>query len=161
MRFQFCSGLLVALLLTLGGCVTQQVQTATVSTPSGGGASPPARAPAPPAPPAPGRRVAASPGKRQHVDFIAAVNLDCSTAGAVVLDFISKAAHGTVTFEQASEFGVWSPANPRFKCNDRRVPGTAVFYTSEPTFQGVDLFVLTLLTPDGQRINVPVTVTVR
>jgi hypothetical protein len=95
------------------------------------------------------------------VSFIAAVNPDCSTAGKVAVDFISKPAHGTVEFEQVSEFSFFPPTNPRSKCNDRRVSGTAIFYTSEPTFQGLDLFVLTELSPDGRRINVPVTVTVR
>jgi hypothetical protein len=158
MRFQSRSGLLVALLLSLGGCVTQEMHTATAVV------APPAAvvaASTPPARPMPGKQVGASSGKRQQVHFIAAVNPDCSTAGKVIVDFVSKPAHGTVEFEQASEFGVWAPSNPRAKCNDRRVLGTAVFYTSEPAFRGLDLFMLTELAPDGQRINLPIAVTVR
>ena len=93
----------------------------------------------------------AVPGQRQRVYFITHVNPDCTSAGSVIPRVTSVPGHGTVEFAPGDEFPNFQPSNVRVKCNDQRVPGIGVFYTSEPDFNGVDEFTLTYVSPEGFR----------
>jgi hypothetical protein len=114
----------------------------------------------PTVPPTFNGQAGAMSGERQRVDFVASINPDCTPAGERV-DLISKPAHGSVDFAQSQEFAAFPQANPRSKCNERRIPGTSVFYTSEPGFRGVDTFTQTLLITNGQQRTTRISVTVR
>ena len=99
---------------------------------------------------APIQRAAAS-GQRQKVGFAALVEPDCTPAGQVAPRLVSAATHGTVEFTPMNDFAFFQAPNPRAKCNDRRVSGVGLFYTSEPGFRGLDTFTYTYLTSEGFR----------
>lgn len=131
------SGLIAASLSLLGGCATQPAQAPVAATQAANR-------------PAITHQRGALPGKRQQVAFLTAANPDCSPVG-ITPDLTFRPEHGTVEFVSLNDFGEWPSSNPRSKCNDRRVPGTGVFYTSDPGFRGTDTFVVTWVTAGGFR----------
>ena len=133
---------LPAISLLLSSCVSQQTQL-VVPSPS------PDRSPA--AQQAAAHYIAAVAGQRQQVLFAASVNPDCSLSGEYSFDFVSRPLHGTVAFAPSRQFSAFAPENPRSICNDRRLQGMAVSYTSEFDFRGIDMFMLAIVSHSGSR----------
>jgi hypothetical protein len=98
---------------------------------------------------------------RQLLLFLIAVNPDCTIAEGEHAAVTSPPSHGRVDFAPLNDFPYFAPPNPRFKCNDRRLPGEGLYYTSDPGFHGVDQFVLDDISPNGQHMVVTFRVTVR
>lgn len=143
------SGPIAASPSVLGGCEVKPAPASATATPA---AARPAAA---------SFQRGAPSGKRQQVASLAALNPDRSSLGQISCGLTSGPAHGTVDFAEIGDFGYRSQPSPRSKCNDRRVPGTGVFYASEPGFRGTDGFVVSRATANGFRYVWPVTVTVR
>ena len=145
-RLSHPAPLALALLLALPGCVVVPPRVVTITTIQ----SQPQ-----------GKQAGALPGQRQRVDFIAAANPDCTISGYVTIELVAHPVHGAVEVQRLSEFGYWPPGNPRSRCNDHRLAGLGVFYTSEPAFRGTDRFTMSVLTPNGFRYTVPINVAVQ
>ena len=105
-------------------------------------------------------QVGAVSGRRQQVDFKAAINPDCTTVGETLFS-LSQPLHGSADVQPGLQFASFSPPNPRVHCNDRRVQGTAVFYTSAPDYRGPDQFIASGVTATGQRFIVTYILTVQ
>lgn len=84
-----------------------------------------------------------------HVVF--SVNPDCTSAGLSTASLRVQPSQGTVEFTPVNEFPNFPSSNPRSKCNDQRIPGIGVFYTSNPAFRGTDQFTMVNVTPGGFR----------
>ena len=159
LRYGQITALLMATLLS--GCITQTTQNMVAGGGGGGLVAVPVKAPSPPPQRTPVRTIGASPGQRQRVAFVSSLNPDCSSKGPATIEFLSKPAHGAVAFERTQDFARHASADPIAQCDDRRVPGTAIYYTSEPSFRGNDVFIVNVLFPDGNRSGVPFTMSVQ
>ncbi len=112
-------------------------------------------------PPVIQQQKAAPSGKRQEVEFLSAVNPDCSPAGSLTVQIASNPVHGTAAVDDVSQFGTWAPNNPRAHCNTQRVAGTGVFYQSAPGYRGSDSLVVGVIGPTGQHFNVMLNIMVQ
>lgn len=99
--------------------------------------------------------------QRQKMDFIAAVNPDCTSAGRLEPRLQTFPTHGRVESTPSTEFIEFPLGNPRVNCNERRVPGIVGSYTSEPGYHGPDTFTFFYLSPFGQRVTTFRRVTVK
>ncbi|SFT90934.1 hypothetical protein [Mesorhizobium sp. YR577] len=77
------------------------------------------------------------------------VNPDCSLNGVPKVIVASAPAHGVVTTSTVSDFPHYANSDPRHKCNARKVPKQAAFYTPESGFVGVDHIKLRAVGNDG------------
>lgn len=135
---------------SLAGCTTSQTQTVQLAAI--------APAAAPPAPPPhrvtiPVRNVGAPSGQQQRLDFFASLDNACVPLGRPSVAVIRPPAHGHAEGRQFAYYPGYSANNPHAHCNDRKVPGEALFYTSDPGYAGADPFIVSVLFPSGNRIT--------
>ena len=92
-------------------------------------------------------------GTRQRIDFVTTVNPDCSPQGNITAREVDKPIHGRLIFQESDEFAVWSPPNPRVKCNEKRVHGLLVLYESEPGYIGKEDSTVLFILPDSSAVQ--------
>lgn len=78
-------------------------------------------------------------------------NPDCSLdeTQKPVLSIASQPAHGTVTQQQMQDFPIYPANNPMSKCNQLRIPGTAISYTPQLGYSGPDALSYQVFVSDG------------
>ena len=77
-------------------------------------------------------------GERQRIDFISALNPDCSSAGYVTVRVIAPPAHGELTTEKGIDYPTYPKNNQRYQCNLKKVPIVNIYYRPVPGYIGVD-----------------------
>jgi len=101
------------------------------------------------------RAARGEPGKDIRVGVFINVKQDCSSGPLPTIRLVEKPANGTVTVKS----GKINVKNYK-QCLALEVPAYVAFYKSEPTFNGVDSFVIEVRFPEGrtemQKLNVTV-----
>jgi hypothetical protein len=101
------------------------------------------------------RAARGEPGKDIRVGVFINVKQDCSSGPLPTIRLVEKPANGTVTVKS----GKINAKNYK-QCLALEVPAYVAFYKSEPTFNGVDSFVIEVRFPEGrtemQKLNVTV-----
>jgi hypothetical protein len=101
------------------------------------------------------RAARGEPGKDIRVGVFVNVKQDCSSGPLPTIRLVEKPANGTVTVKS----GKINAKNYK-QCLALEVPAYVAFYKSEPTFNGVDSFVIEVRFPEGrtemQKLNVTV-----
>ena len=88
-------------------------------------------------------------GQRLRVEFLVAIEPDCSSMGQTAVRVIEQPAHGTLTVEDGQGFTNFAKDNQRYECNTRRSDGTLVFYEPKPDYNGADSITLNVIYPGG------------
>ena len=105
--------------------------------PGAGVATPAAVSPTPS--PIPNLTRVAVEGQRRTLDFLYALNADCSSMGETVVTVVEPAQHGKVVSGPGTGRTGFAQNNSRFECNTRQSEGTLVNYDPAPGFTGADV----------------------
>lgn len=89
-------------------------------------------------------------GERLRVEFLYAVEPDCSSMGVTSVRVLEPPQHGKLTVENGQGFTGFAKENQRYDCNMRKSDGTLVFYEPELGFTGNDAITLDIIFPTGQ-----------
>jgi hypothetical protein len=92
---------------------------------------------------------AAVSGTVQQLDFFDSIHPDCTSAGYPTIHVVTPPGHGTLSFEQGTEYPNFPKDNQRYGCNKQRLPATLVFYQSNPGYAGPDVAIIETIFPTG------------
>jgi hypothetical protein len=84
-----------------------------------------------------------------RLDFIYALNPDCSSVGLPSVRVVEQPQNGKVTVENGTGFSNFPPENQRYECNKRKSEGIAVVYRPNPGFAGADSVTIDIIFPTG------------
>jgi hypothetical protein len=99
-------------------------------------------------------------GANQRIEFITALNPDCTSSGDVNVRVINQPEHGKVEITSTSHFPSYSKESNRYKCTQHKVKGILVNYKAEK-YTGDDVFDLLILYPGGYAREVRYNMNVR
>jgi hypothetical protein len=105
--------------------------------------------------------VATTESKPIKLNFLTAVNPDCTPRGEIVSRVVVQPINGSVKISQSSDYPTFSSSNQRYHCNSRPVKGVVVVYTPKPGFIGSDRVVVETFFPSGNVSRVAHNVSVR
>jgi transglutaminase-like putative cysteine protease len=94
-------------------------------------------------------RVAAA-GEKLRVEFLYAIEPDCSSIGTTSVRILEQPQHGRLTVQKGQGFPGFEKDNQRYDCNTRKSEGTFVFYEPKAGYGGKDTFTLDVIFPTGQ-----------
>jgi hypothetical protein len=86
--------------------------------------------------------------RRARIDNFFYANMDCTTVPSIVRIVVSPN-HGKLTTRVVNVYPVFAPDNIHFKCNDRMVKSTGVFYERDRGFIGQDVTMYQAFFDDG------------
>jgi hypothetical protein len=89
-------------------------------------------------------------GQKLRVEFLYAIEPDCSSMGKTNVRNLEPPQHGRLTVENGQGFTSFAKDNQRYDCNMRKSEGTFVFYRPAPGFAGRDSITLDIIFPTGQ-----------
>ena len=92
---------------------------------------------------------AAVSGTVQRLDFFDSIHPDCTSSGYPTIRVVTPPGHGTLSFEQGTEYPNFPKDNQRYECNKQRLPATLVFYQSNPGYTGPDFAIIETIFPNG------------
>jgi TonB family protein len=81
-------------------------------------------------------------GTSQPVWYLYALHPDCTTAGSPIVQIVRAPSHGTVVVKNVDHFTEYPSTNDRYECNKTKSPSLAVIYSPEPSFVGIDTFIV-------------------
>ncbi len=84
-----------------------------------------------------------------QIDFIYALNADCSLIGLPTARVIGQPSNGNVAVENGTGFSNFPPENQRYECNKRKSDGVSIFYEPRQGFAGADSIMLDIIFPHG------------
>ncbi len=84
-----------------------------------------------------------------EIDFIYALNADCSLIGLPTARVIGQPSNGNVAVENGTGFSNFPPENQRYECNKRKSDGVSIFYEPRQGFAGADSITLDIIFPHG------------
>jgi hypothetical protein len=87
-------------------------------------------------------RLTASSGKELRVVFASAEKPDCTFASMPVVQVVNDAAHGHIRIQAEKGRPNFGLGDPRYFCNEWRIKGLGVYYTSENGYVGDDFATL-------------------
>jgi hypothetical protein len=87
-------------------------------------------------------------GANQRIEFIYALNPDCTASGDINVRVTKQPEHGKVEIASTAHFPAFSKESNRYKCNQHKVKGVLVNYKAEK-YVGEDAFDLLILYPGG------------
>jgi hypothetical protein len=100
-------------------------------------------------------------GIRYPMGFYTELHPDCTSAGYPIVRMAVRPSHGSMTTEESTDYPSYAKDNQRYDCNLRKVPGTHVFYQSEPNFVGADAAVIEVIFPSATSRTVTYSLTVK
>lgn len=100
-------------------------------------------------------------GQRIRIDGFYHLNPDCSLVGYPTIRVVSGPSAGRVAIKKEKGFPSFGADTARAKCNARRSPTMAVYYTPQRRFTGSDMFSFEIYWTDGDIWTRNVTVDVR
>jgi hypothetical protein len=83
------------------------------------------------------------------VDFLYAINPDCSSIGIASVRTLEEPKHGKLTIGKGSGFSNFPQDNPRQACNRRRSEGMLMYYRPDPGYLGADSVTVDVVYNDG------------
>jgi hypothetical protein len=87
-------------------------------------------------------------GTNQRIEFVTALNPDCTASGDINVRVTKQPEHGKVEIASTAHFPVFSKESNRYKCNQHKVKGVLVNYKAEK-YVGEDAFDLLIIYPGG------------
>jgi hypothetical protein len=87
-------------------------------------------------------------GANQRIEFIYALNPDCTASGDINVRVTKQPEHGKVEIASTTHFPAFSKESNRYKCNQHKVKGVLVNYKAEK-YVGEDAFDLLIIYPGG------------
>jgi hypothetical protein len=84
-----------------------------------------------------------------QIDFLYALNPDCSLIGLATVRVIGQPQNGNIAVENDTGFTNFPPNNQRYECNKRKSEGVSVVYEPHPGFVGTDSITLDIIYPRG------------
>jgi hypothetical protein len=87
--------------------------------------------------------------RKLPIDFIYAINPDCSSIGLATVRVIGQPDHGNIAVENGTGYSNFPPENQRYECNKRKSEGISVVYEPHPGFNGADSLTLDIIFPHG------------
>jgi hypothetical protein len=93
-------------------------------------------------------RVVAS-DQKLRLDFLYALNPDCTSMGFATVRIIEQPHHGRITVENGTGFTNFPQNNLRYECNKSRADGVIVIYEPDPGFTGTDSVTIDGIFPTG------------
>jgi hypothetical protein len=88
-------------------------------------------------------------GSPLRLQFLYALNSDCSFIDGYQFAIIKEPDHGTAEIVPYTAFPSFAKDNPRFKCNEQQIQGHALIYKPNDNYEGPDSFTFLDLTPSG------------
>jgi transglutaminase-like putative cysteine protease len=73
-----------------------------------------------------------------RLDFLYALNPDCTSLGFATVRVLDQPKHGKITFENGTGFPTFPQDNLRYECNKRRSDGVVLTYEPDSGFTGMD-----------------------
>ncbi|MGA2494157.1 MAG: hypothetical protein ABSF67_14600 [Roseiarcus sp.] len=80
----------------------------------------------------------ANSGKTLRLAFASEEKPDCTFAGMPVVHVVKDATHGRIRIQTEQAYPSFDEDNPRYFCNEWRVKGLGVYYTSDDGYVGDD-----------------------
>jgi hypothetical protein len=99
-------------------------------------------------------------GTNQRIEFVTAINPDCTSSGDINVRVSKQPEHGKVEVTSTSHFPHFSKESVRSKCNQQKVKGVLVNYKAEK-YVGDDAFDLLIIYPGGLAREVHYDISVR
>ena len=96
----------------------------------------------------------------QRMEFLTALNPDCSSSGDINVRVIKQPEHGKLETTPTSHFPLFSKQSNRYKCNQHKVKGVLVNYKPEK-YVGEDAFDILIMYPGGFAREVHYEISVR
>ena len=87
-------------------------------------------------------------GANQRIEFITALNPDCTSSGDVDVRVTKQPEHGKLDTTPTSYFPNYSKQSNRYKCTQHKVKGVLVNYKPEK-YVGEDAFDILIIYPGG------------
>ena len=87
------------------------------------------------------------------IDFIYAINPDCSSIGLASVRVVGQPDHGNVAVENGTGYSKFPPENQRYECNKRKSEGISIVYEPHPGFTGADSITLDIIFPRGLQMK--------
>src|SRR5262249_52607609 len=100
-------------------------------------------------------------GRPLRLQFLYALNSDCSFIDGYQFAIIKEPEHGTAEIVPYTAFPSFAKDNPRFKCNEQQIQGQALIYKPNDNYEGPDSFIFLDLTPSGFAKEITYTFNVR
>ncbi|GEM_PF-1352709 len=120
-------------------------------------------APPPSAPPPDGPKKivkSAVAGVPLRLDFVTALNPDCTLIGKTVIRVTAKPNHGTARVEDGTGYSSFDAKNQRYHCNEQKTNGELVWYTPAKDYTGPDSISYEIIYPTGNKSATTVDITV-
>jgi hypothetical protein len=92
-------------------------------------------------------------GRKLSIDFISAINPDCSSMGLASVRVIGQPEHGKTAVENGTGFTNFPAQNQRYECNKQKSEGVVVAYEPNPGFTGPDSMTLDIIYPNGWEVK--------
>jgi hypothetical protein len=88
-------------------------------------------------------------GTKTQIGFFHSLNPDCTLTGETIVRVTKEPEHGKIDIATINSFAHFKKDNIRFKCNEHKVKGPAVFYKSEDKYVGDDAVDFLVIFPKG------------
>lgn len=99
-------------------------------------------------------------GVKLRLTFETSLNPDCSAMGNTVIRVVNKPAHGSTQVESTKDFTNFESTNQRYRCNEHRTAGTALYFTPARDYSGPDSLSFEVIFPTGNTRKIDVDLTV-
>jgi Domain of unknown function (DUF4189) len=100
-------------------------------------------------------------GEKWMIGFFTSLWPDCTLRGRVVGSVTTPPQHGLLAFAPLDSFPSFPPTNAQAKCNENKIAGQGLYYTSEQGFAGEDSADIFLIYPDGSGGEIHYTIIVK
>jgi len=100
-------------------------------------------------------------GARTQIYWSNNINPDCTPLGKVVVRIIKKPLNGNIEILDGEGYTSFKSDNQRFKCNEKPLPGKAIFYEPKPGFVGADQAELEYFLSNGVTRKLRMKITVK
>jgi hypothetical protein len=88
-------------------------------------------------------------GVTMKLQYLYALDLDCSTFDGYEYEITKRPEHGTAEIVTQTFFPMYPKGNPRFRCNENKVDGFMLTYTPKVGYKGPDSLTYTMIGPSG------------
>jgi hypothetical protein len=84
-----------------------------------------------------------------RLDFLSALNPDCTSLGFATVRILDQPNHGKITFENGTGFTRFQQDDSRYECNKRRSDGVILTFEPDSGFTGTDSVNIDVIFPSG------------
>ena len=88
-------------------------------------------------------------GTKMNLQYLYAVDLDCSTVEGWSFEITKQPEHGTAEIVSQSFFPMFPKDNPRYRCNEHKIEGQLLTYKANAGYKGPDSLTYLQIGPSG------------